>query len=163
MEGGGEESESVGERGALSSAFKFQIILLLLAKIIEILVRKHFFTCCCCFLVAVVDVFVVVVVVFSACKSLIINFLINFYTAGKLLHRVSMRQVFRLRINVIFILFMFFLPALYFHFYFHIFFALLLCVCVCMSRRVTPPRAVCLTGASKFDEFLNLKSLFVHF
>lgn len=57
MEGEGEESE----RGrALSSAFKFQIILLLLAKIIEILVRKHFFTCWRCF---VVVAFVVVVVV----------------------------------------------------------------------------------------------------
>lgn len=50
MEGEGEESE----RGTLSSAFKFQIILLLLAKIIEILVRKHFFTCCRCFVVVVV-------------------------------------------------------------------------------------------------------------
>lgn len=79
-----------------------------------------------------------------------------------------MRQVFRLWINVIFILFTFFFLALYFHFYFHFFFALLLLcmslyVCVCVPRQVTPPRAVCLTGASKFDEFLNLKSLFVHF
>lgn len=146
----------MGEGGSLSSAFKFQIILLLLAKIIEILVRKHFFTCCRCFIVVVVFF---VVVAFSACKSLIINFLINFYTAGKLLQRVSMRQVFRLWINVILFYLCFFFLHSTFIFIF-IFFSRCSC-CVCVF--VTPPRAVCLTGASKFDEFLNLKSLFVHF
>lgn len=120
--------ECGGRRGTLSSAFKFQIILLLLAKIIEILVRKHFFTCCRCFLLVVAFV----VVAFSACKSLIINFLINFYTAGKLLQRVSMRQVFRLWINVIFILFTFFFSCTLLSFLFSYFFSRCACVCVCL-------------------------------
>lgn len=60
MEGEGEESERGA--GALSSAFKFQIILLLLAKIIEILVRKHFFTCWRCFVVLAIVVVVSVLV-----------------------------------------------------------------------------------------------------